>query len=483
MTTQKELHDAVQHVGRVTGDPTAWTRGLTPSDVALAGLPVAPETETAAVLGKIRATHPTLFDSRTGAPVTPRPAPPEPQQGAGISAIKKAEDDLAHQNSSTAHVDLLVITAILNAHATTEQGGAELRRLQAEIEEAVQLRTDLDTPAGARDFQRYLISKLREIGAVVQTAGLDDRSKAVLATAWTALYESSIAGSPAAKSPTAQPAAAAAAPAPLPPYGDDLGSDPLLEQLLAQEPVSAGSPPPATSSALPPATAVPTSPAGMPGLPTLGAPAGGFGSPGGGLGAPGGGLPSWGQSRAEGDAALPTRDGPDSLDDLLAEAESVLAEEPGEPADIDEPADEEPAEDPAGDEAEDTEPDEPESVDVRLPNGDRITAPTPELAKVITTALAGTPVGEAFQRHGLTIPPPGTPVSDPVDPADVSTGDVGMFTDRQALALDRTRALLGGEIQPLAGVSGPSFLGWLHPPQTPSTDAPAPTRPATTPAT
>lgn len=180
-----------------------------------------------------------------------------------------------------------------------------------------------------------------------------------------------------------------------------------------------------------------------------------------------------------------------ALDELLADAEAVLAEDPegadeGEDeAESDADAAEEAAEDPAEQPA-------PESTEVRLPNGDVITAATPQLAQVITTALGGTPVGEAFHRHGLTIAPPGTPVADPVDPAAVSTGDIGMFTDHQALALDRTRALVRGEIQPLTSVSGPSFLGWMHPPQPPDTapavadpgsSNPAPTRPATTPAT
>jgi hypothetical protein len=488
VTTQRELHDAVQHVGRVTGDPTAWTRGLTPADIALVGLVVAPEAETAAVLDKIKANHPALFGNRPDEPPRPSEAPTaEPQQGAGITAIKKAEDDLAHQNSSTAQVDLLVITAILNAHTTTEQGNAELRRLQSDVEQAVRVRTDLDTPAGARDFQRFLIGKLREIGAVVQTASLDDRSKAVLATAWTALYESSTPDSPEAKVQPPRPVTSTAqpAPAPLPPYGADLGSDPLLEQLLAQDPLTAAVPGPSASPAAPSAAAAPVPPGGMAGLPMLGSPAGGFGPPAGGLGLPSSGLPSLTAPQSQDDLGLPTRDGPASLEDLLAEAEAVLAEEPEELEARAETAEDEPDE-PASDEPESPPLDE-ESAEVRLPNGDRITAPTPELAKVISTALTGTPVGEAFQRHGFTIAPPGSPVTDPVDPAEVSTGDVGMFTDRQALALDRTQALLGGEIQPLASVSGPSFLGWMHPPQTPnsapSTDAPAPTRPATTPAT
>ncbi len=38
-------------------------------------------------------------------------------------------------------------------------------------------RPDLDTPAGARDFQRFLIGKPRDIRAVVMNASLDDTSK------------------------------------------------------------------------------------------------------------------------------------------------------------------------------------------------------------------------------------------------------------------------------------------------------------------
>jgi hypothetical protein len=491
VTTQQELYDAVQHIGTVTGDPRAWTRGLTQADTAVVGLAVAPEAEVTSVLAKIRANHPTLFDPRTGAPITPTSTPPtgEPQRGAGITAIQKAESDLAQQNSATAQVDLLVITAILNAHTTTEHGNAELRRLQSEIEESVRVRTDLDTPAGARDFQRYLIGKLREIGSVVQSASLDDRSKAVLASAWTALYESSKSSDTVAPDrPAATTTVAAAEPEPpLLPYGADLGPDPLLEQLLSREG------PPATVPAAQPASAgaAPAVPLGAPGLPALGTPGGG------GLGAFGGAPPSagtgWG--RTEDDPPLPTprESGEPTLDELLADAESALEEQDTAVEDVPEHGDEEGTE-PEDDEVP-AEAEPPESAQVRLPNGDVITAANPQLAKVITTALGGTPVGEAFHRHGLTIPPPGTPVAQPVDPAEVTTGDVGMFTDRQALALDRTRALLGGQIEPLASVSGPSFLGWIHPPPATFTapaaaasaplaaDSPAPTRPATTPVT
>src|SRR5271163_5312611 len=123
---------------------------------------------------------------------TPDDAPaPEHQEGDAADAIRNAEVALAHQNSTTAQVDLQVVTAVLNAHQKTAAGTQALNRLQRDIEGAVATRSDLDTPAGARDFQRYLIGKLRDIRAVVAGASLDDTSNSALMAAWTSLYYSS----------------------------------------------------------------------------------------------------------------------------------------------------------------------------------------------------------------------------------------------------------------------------------------------------
>ena len=119
---------------------------------------------------------------------------------------------------------------------------------------------------------------------------------------------------------------------------------------------------------------------------------------------------------------------------------------------------------------------------VTLPNGETLTAASPQLAAAIEAAAAGTPIAEAFQHEGITIPPPGTAVPDPLDPAQLAPGDIGMFTDRHALALGESRALVNGQIQHISTVTGPSFLGWEHPPVPVSapdkTEPPAPTRPA-----
>jgi hypothetical protein len=120
---------------------------------------------------------------------------------------------------------------------------------------------------------------------------------------------------------------------------------------------------------------------------------------------------------------------------------------------------------------------------VTLPDGETVTAASPQLAAAITAAAGGASVADAFHQQGITIPPPGTAVTNPIDPLQVAPGDIGMFTDRHALALGHAKALLDGQIQHIATVSGPSFLGWEHPPAAAATgpattDTPAPTRPA-----
>ena len=121
--------------------------------------------------------------------MTANPPPDEPasdhQEGEAADAIRDAEVALAHQNSATAQVDLQVVSAVLNAHERSTTGGEALDKLRDEIEAAVTTRSDLDTPAGARDFQRYLIGKLRDIRAVVASASLDDTSNSALMAAWT----------------------------------------------------------------------------------------------------------------------------------------------------------------------------------------------------------------------------------------------------------------------------------------------------------
>jgi hypothetical protein len=487
MATPNDVLAAVEHVKECTGDPAAWLAGLTPQDVTdvMTIFATSPQ-RLDGVIAKIRQQHPDLFDPRTGEMLVPSktgpagrgPAGPQPddpacdrQEGDAADAIRDAEAALAHQNSATAQVDLQVVTAVLNAHQKNAEGREALNRLQHDIEAAVTTRSDLDTPAGARDFQRFLIGKLRDIRAVVAGASLDDTSNSALMAAWTSLYDSSkpemgdaaehrrSTGAPADSAPESagqsQPAAADTG---LDPYLDSLPADD--SGLLAEDmPGQMLSPSPMTTPA-------------MPSIPSFG----GGGIPGGGA------MPGWGMP---GGFPLPgplqgvaDEGSPKDLDDALLESndpeDQASSEKDGE-----EHADHHNAESAAA-EAPASGP-----TTVTLPNGETVTAASPQLAAAIKAAAGGVPIADAFRQEGIAIPPPGTAVTDPVDPSRLTPGDIGMLTDRHALALGQSRALLNGQIQHISTVNGPSFLGWEHPPGSVAaaapdrTDPPAPTRPAT----
>jgi Domain of unknown function (DUF4226) len=388
------------------------------------------------------------------------PAPPDREQGDAAEAIAGAEAALAQQNSVSSHLDMQVVSAILNAHLNAVEGKEALIKLQRETEAAVRTRSDLDTPAGARDFQRFLIGKLRDIRAVVLNASLDDTSKSALMAAWTSLYDASK-GEP--------DVGAAGATAEQQTDDLDAGWDPLPDSPLSDDPDllpadAAGVAPPQASTTAPTTPTVPNFGAGsLPGLPP--ASSAGWAAPG--------GLPL---SGLRGDSSDP------ALQDLDEEG---LPESPGRP----EPdADNGDGEERDGADASSHGSESPQAgpTTVTLPDGETVTAASPQLAAAINAAVGGAPIAEAFQQHGITIPPPGTPVPNPIDPLQVSAGDIGMLVDRHALALGPGKALLDGQIQHIATVSGPSFLGWEHPPAATATmsapaepDTPTPTRPAT----
>ncbi|OBK10750.1 DUF4226 domain-containing protein [Mycobacterium asiaticum] len=474
MTTYQDLVDVMRRIQERTGDPQAWMAGLTPTEVTTALMPATPVSQLDPILTKIRRNHPDLYP-----PPAPG-APPVRTEGDAAEAIARAETALAHQNSVTSQLDLQVISAVLNAHLKSVEGGSQLAKLQQELETAVAMRSDLDTPAGARDFQRFLISKLRDIRDVVASASLDDTSKATLMAAWTSLYNASkngtngtgaASGQPPTSVPTPAGRSAGQTPAP--------GTDSLLDSLLLDDPGLSGGalPEPATPAAPAAASVAPsggggaTLPAG--GMPGLGMPSGlplpsllggASGRDAGGFG--GGSLP--------GDGLGDLKDDPDHHD---FEEDTNKRDRHDDADDIDEqhePASGQPESPPSG------------PTTVTLPNGETVTAASPQLAAAIKAAAGGTPIAEAFQQQGITLPSPGTAVAHPVDPAQVVPGDIGMFTDRHALALGRSKALLEGQIQHISAVSGPSFLGWEHPPSpavrpaAPAPDTPTPTRPSAT---
>ncbi|OBF57228.1 hypothetical protein A5756_09625 [Mycobacterium sp. 852002-53434_SCH5985345] len=445
MSAHEELLAAVKYVRDRTGDPNAWVAGLSPGELAAVITPTTRPEQLQAIAGKIRQRD---------------AAAPDREQGEAAEAIAHAEIALSHQNSASSQLDMQVITAILNAHLNAVEGRQALTKLQQDTEAAVRTRSDLDTPAGARDFQRFLIGKLRDIRAVVLNASLDDTSKSALMAAWTSLYDASK-GQPSSpdERPPAQTVGADAA------TTEDSEWDPLLDSLFADDPGATDDP---SGGAVPEVASAPAAPMApvLPPMPNFGS-----------------GLPSFGATPAG--LPLPNLQGDDTADPAL----QGLDDE-GVPDSED---DSDPKTEASSDQPGDTDGDaatlEGESppagpTTVTLPDGETFTAASPQLAAAIKAAVGGVAIPDAFQQQGITIPPPGTAVTNPIDASHVAPADIGMFIDRHALALGAGKALLDGQIQDIATVSGPSFLGWEHPPAAAATapatpDTPTPTRPAT----
>lgn len=460
MADYQDLLDAITRIRQATGDDGAWMAGLSAGDIAAAANPVSAPAVISGVLAKLRAAHTDVFPPGSVSGLWPQA--PGQSEGAAAEAIRTAETALAQQNSQTAQLDLQVVTAVLNARTNHAEGVAALDRLQSEIEAAVVTRTDLDTPAGARSFQRYLIDKLRDIRSVVETADMDSTSKASLAAALASLYASSASGDVAQPTDRERPPGDPPPAAPAPPPAVAGRTEPRTPGPLdSGMPVDLGLdplPPPNDTAAYLPMDYPPT-PTGMP--PPAAAPIGwGGGAPG--TGMPfGGGLPTLPASSLPGFSTDPAVDPPQHE---TKDTPAATNDSPDQPL-----------------------PDDPNGADMPGPDmpGQIGTAPSPQLAAVIAAAVAGTPIQEAFGAQGITIPEPGSAITSPLDPTQVVAGDIGVLTDRHALALGGGKALLDQQIQPLAAVSGPGFIGWQHPPEpvrttAPEVSAPIPSGPTAT---
>ncbi|HEY1841044.1 MAG TPA: DUF4226 domain-containing protein [Mycobacterium sp.] len=107
------------------------------------------------------------------------------QAGRSIEAIGERQAALSTRHAAAADADRALVEALAEAHAAVVEGVRRLDAIAAEIDSAVanQAALGLDTALGAREFQKYLIAKQREISAVVSDAReLDGAKKAILKT-------------------------------------------------------------------------------------------------------------------------------------------------------------------------------------------------------------------------------------------------------------------------------------------------------------
>ena len=120
------------------------------------------------------------------------------------------------------------------------------------------------------------------------------------------------------------------------------------------------------------------------------------------------------------------------------------------------------------------------------PDGTPVTAPNEQVANATRAVLGGQSVTDAYKAQGVDIPPPGAPVTAPVDPSHLQPGDIARFESRPpVMALGNGKIWMDGQVQPLSALgSSGDFLGWSKPaaPTAVSAHAVTPLAPAMPPA-
>jgi hypothetical protein len=112
------------------------------------------------------------------------------QAGHSVGAIQARQAALAKQHSAVADADQVLADAVASAHAAMRESVRRLDAIAAEIDRAVadQAGLAVDTPMGAREFQRFLVAKQHEIATIVADARELDRAKGAVLEGLRALY-------------------------------------------------------------------------------------------------------------------------------------------------------------------------------------------------------------------------------------------------------------------------------------------------------
>ncbi|KPN46606.1 DUF4226 domain-containing protein, partial [Mycobacterium intracellulare] len=414
-------------------------------------------------------------------PAKPREAGPPPpgsqldtdeqQSGEAAKAVKKLQQELKDHYSKISAAEENLSEVLLNAHAVTEEGRKKLNAIQKEIVDASNNPSmQMDTPAGQKALLTFLRNKVGEISDLLASGALSAEDQAKTAAALAGLYAADTGGAPAPDQPGADPVPGQQAPLPpvsVPPVSADPGgADPGVA------PVSGGPDPglsdlvgnPAGMGAAPLASMLPAAMAPLSGLSGLGGASPLDGLSGlAGAGAPLAGLSSLGDrgghdhpsdTADKGDDDSPPRD-KDGKDGKQGKPDPDKPDPATQPAG--EPAPGQPGEPPVPVAAP-----VPATAVVKLPDGSTATARSPQAAQAIRDYLGGDTVDAAYRKNGLQLPPPGTPITHPVDPSRLACGDVAVFRDHYEPVLSAVKAYRNGQVVPLGTVtSSPDFLGWL----------------------
>lgn len=120
---------------------------------------------------------------------------------------------------------------------------------------------------------------------------------------------------------------------------------------------------------------------------------------------------------------------------------------------------------------------------VQMPDGTVVAAADAHRASAIRAVMGGSTVTSGYGDQSIQIPPPGTPVTHPVDRNSLQPGDYAQFQSQPpVMYIGNGKVWLDGQLQPLGALkSSPDFLGWTQPPETAGAATPAPAAPPATP--
>ena len=112
------------------------------------------------------------------------------QSGPSVAAIQARQAALADQHGTVADADRVLTEVLASALAAIRESLRRLDAIADEIERAAPDRDHLavDTPTGARELQRFLVAKQREIVAIVADAHELDRAKTAVLEGLRAQY-------------------------------------------------------------------------------------------------------------------------------------------------------------------------------------------------------------------------------------------------------------------------------------------------------
>jgi predicted component of type VI protein secretion system len=108
------------------------------------------------------------------------------QTGPSVAAMQARQAALTERHGTVADADRVLAEALAGAHVEMNESVRRLDAIAADIDRAVS--EQADTPLGAREFQRFLVAKQREITAVVAHARELARAKAAVLEGLRARY-------------------------------------------------------------------------------------------------------------------------------------------------------------------------------------------------------------------------------------------------------------------------------------------------------